>query len=349
MKLLTSIYIPFLLFQISGCFEGGRKYNFSSNSPSSRVGESGQTSSRQQDGHTTNPNDDTQNETPTPSDQREEIPRDPNCGQPQWNIDELLNRIELLKNKKNDWDEIIVEGLAGFKIIEPIFKQKCYDCHDSDRGLPWYGKPFKKHNSVYHHYIDGISALDFSTKFPLSSNGTNNQIALLNGIKNAVLDETMPLKVYTRIYPRKKIKPQDKMAVKYWVEPLVEKIEAWEQKYIYDLETTPLFTTKDCENNPTPNPPQINIEAERKKVSRIFSTKCFRCHANGVAKGKFGNMHDLIGLRNSKFIDLKTPELSELYLISESGEMPPSPRDRLNSEEVQTILEWIKAEADTIN
>ena len=33
-------------------------------------------------------------------------------------------------------------------------------------------------------------------------------------------------------------------------------------------------------------------------------------------------------------------------MISESGEMPPSERDRLNSEELQTILNWITAESE---
>ncbi len=83
-------------------------------------------------------------------------------------------------------------------------------------------------------------------------------------------------------------------------------------------------------------------------MTRVFSAKCFRCHANGVSKGGFGGMHDLEAMANSKFVDLETPDFSELYMVSESGEMPPSSRDRLTSEEVQTILEWIRAEADTI-
>ena len=59
-------------------------------------------------------------------------------------------------------------------------------------------------------------------------------------------------------------------------------------------------------------------------------------------------MHDLDFLKNSKYVDLETPDFSELYMISQSGEMPPSQRDRLNEEELQTILEWIQAEADII-
>lgn len=283
----------------------------------------------------------------TGSDPERENPDNPDCGEPEYNLDELLARIELLENKKEDWDEIVAEGLESFRIIEPILKKKCYACHDSDRGVPWYGKPFKEHNSVYHHYIDGIAALDFSTKFPLRSAGSNNQIALLNAVKNTVLDETMPLKVYTRFYPRRKIKPQDKMAIKYWVEPLVDKIEAWEQKYIYDLEDAPLFTIKSCGEEQR-DPQEIDLQAARKKVTRVFSAKCFRCHANGVSKGGFGNMHDLSALIKTNYIDLDSPDFSELYMISESGEMPPSSRDRLNYEEVQTILEWIRAEADTL-
>ena len=125
------------------------------------------------------------------------------------------------------------------------------------------------------------------------------------------------------------------------------KIKKWEEKYIYDLENTPLFTTKSC-GDTSPKPPETELQISRKKVTRVFSAKCFRCHANGVSKGGFGNMHDLEKLRESEYIDLDSPDFSELYMISESGEMPPSRRDRLNSEELQTILEWIQAEADII-
>ena len=337
---------------LSGCFEGGSKLNLSTNSESSG-GDVNEQRPTPGNGSPNGSGNTGRSPSPAPPNQGgSNTPTTPNeCeDETEWNIDELLARIELLEKKKEDWDEIVAEGLENFKIIEPILKKKCYACHDSDRGVPWYGKPFKERNSVYHHYIDGVAALDFSTKFPLSSKGSNNQVALLNGIKNAVLDETMPLKVYTRFYPRRKITPQDKMAVKYWVEPLVEKIEAWEQRYIYDLEDIPLFTVKDCDENQEDQPenPEVDLEAARKKVTRVFSAKCFRCHANGVSKGGFGGMHDLEAMANSKFVDLETPDFSELYMVSESGEMPPSSRDRLTSEEVQTILEWIRAEADTI-
>ena len=62
------------------------------------------------------------------------------------------------------------------------------------------------------------------------------------------------------------------MAIKYWVEPLVEKIEAWEQKYIYDLEDIPLFTIKECEDTPAPDP-KIDLQTARKKVARVFFGK----------------------------------------------------------------------------
>ena len=336
----------------SSCFEGGSKVNLSGNqtnrnnnggvdqqlpSPSDPRGGAGDSTSP--------------SPLPTPGNEEEQPPSD-NCGEPQWDIDELLERIELLENKKEDWDEIIAEGLKTYRIIEPIIDKKCSACHDSDRGLPWYGKPFKERNSVYKHYVDGIAALDISTKFPLSSKGSNNQVALLNAIKNSVLDETMPLRVYTKFYPRRKITPQDKMAIKYWVEPLVEKITEWEQKYIYDLEDEPIPYIKTCDDDndesdqpPVPSPIE-NLEAERKKVTRVFAAKCFRCHANGVSKGGFGGMHDLETLAKSKYVDLDTPDFSEIFMISESGEMPPSKRDRLNTEELQTILNWITAESE---
>ena len=355
MKLLKLVYILIFSQFLTGCFEAGKKSNLAEGSiarSDGRVdtqlpgsGNGGPSSGDRGD------NDNEEIPRPELPGEEEDSPEDPGCNEPQWNIEELLERISLLEKKKEDWDEIIAEGLEGYKIVEPILEKSCFACHDSDQGLPWYGRIFRERNSVYHHYVDGIAALDFATKFPLTSQGTNNQVALLNGVKNTVLDETMPLKVYTKFYPRRKITPQDKMAIKYWVDPLVEKIEAWEQKYIYDIEDIPLFTIKECEGNPPPTPShsaEINLQTARKKVARVFSAKCYRCHDKGVSKGGFGDMSDFDKLKNSKYIDLETPDFSELFMIAESGEMPPSSRDRLDSEELQIILEWIRAEADTI-
>ena len=280
------------------------------------------------------------------------------CHDDQAYIDELINLIEILEEKKQAWDEIVAEGLETYRVIEPMFKKKCYACHDRDRGVPWYGKPFKERNPIYHHYVDGIAALDFSTKFPLSSEGTTNQVALLTAIKNSVLDETMPLKAYTRIFPKRKITPQDKMNVTIWANNLIEKIQDWEQKFVVDIEDFPIPRERhECQETPSPSPSPspsppsprpIDIESHRKKVTRVFSNKCFRCHANGAAKGGFGDMQNLPELVKSNYIDLSNPDLSEIYLLSDSGEMPPSKRERLNQEELLIIFEWIKAEADTI-
>ena len=79
-------------------------------------------------------------------------------------MDELLARIELLKTKKRDWDEIVEEGISSYEDIAPILKKKCLACHDSDRSPPWYGKPFRNRNGVYKRYVDASGGSGFFKK-----------------------------------------------------------------------------------------------------------------------------------------------------------------------------------------
>tara|TARA_B100000886_G_scaffold338400_1_gene301132 strand:+ start:118 stop:1149 length:1032 start_codon:yes stop_codon:yes gene_type:complete len=340
-NLLLSIFISFLL---SSCLDNGKEINLSGlDLGASAEGRFGQQLPLPEVPGNSDESDEDLPNRQDPSDEED------NCDELEYDIDALLDRISLLEQKKEDWDEIIVEGLETFKKVEPIFEKKCFACHNSDDKIPWYGRILPRRNPVNHHYYDGIEALDFSRKFPLASKGSSDQIALLNGIKNSVLDLTMPLKIYTKFYPKRKITPQDKIAIKYWAMPLIEKIQAWEEKYIYELEEVSLFKKIKCnEDTGEQSAEEAELQIARKKVTRVFSAKCFRCHANGVSKGGFGGMHDLENLAKSKYVDLETPDFSEIYMITESGDMPTSSRDRLTADELQTILRWIQAEADII-
>ena len=130
----------------------------------------------------------------------------------------------------------------------------------------------------------------------------------------------MPLRSYTMIYKDRKLNSEDQEAIKSWVDPLVQQIKDYRDTYESDLDDG----------------------SYRYKVLKIFEGKCFRCHANGVSKGGFGEMEDLEKLKNSFYVDLDAPENSYLYEIIESGEMPPNPRERLTEEELSYVLEWIK-------
>lgn len=239
-------------------------------------------------------------------------------------VDELERRIRLLEEKDLEWKEIQGEALESFEGIKKIVRKKCYDCHDSDTKLPFYGRPLPSINPVNRHQVEGLEALDMAAKFPLSSKGSNNQLALLAAFRNSVVEKSMPLKSYLLVYPFRRIKKKDQKKLLAWIDPLVERIKGFEEKY--------------AEVIIDPSPQGM--------AKRVFSGKCFRCHANGISKGGFGGMEDMEALKNSKYVDLDNPTNSELYTISLSQEMPPNKKEALTEEELQTVLTWIQALED---
>ena len=232
----------------------------------------------------------------------------------------LRRKFKLLEEKNLEWKEIQKDALSSFKKIEKIVRKKCYDCHDSNTKLPFYRRPFPRINPINRHQVEGLEAFDFARKFPLKSLGSDNQLSLLNAFRNSVLDRTMPLKSYRLVYPFRKIKKKDQVVLLGWIDPLIEKIEQFEEKYS-----------------------ELVIDTSPKGMAqRVFSAKCFRCHANGTSKGGFGGMEDLEALKKSNFVNLKNPTLSEIFTISQSNEMPPNIKEKLNEEELEIILLWIQ-------
>ncbi|MFT6071164.1 MAG: hypothetical protein ACJAT2_001436 [Bacteriovoracaceae bacterium] len=238
-------------------------------------------------------------------------------------IEDLERQVRLFEEKELEWQEIQKEALFEYKKIEKIVQKKCYDCHDSDTKLPFYGRVFPNINPVNRHQVDGVDALDLVHKFPLKAKGNPPQVALLRSFRNAVIDKTMPLKIYRRVYPFRKIKKKDQVKLLAWIDPLIEKLEAFDEKY------------ESINLDPTPSG----------RVKRVFAGKCIRCHGNGVSKGGFGGMEDLEALKKSKYVNLDSPTESELYLLSYNKKMPPNVRESLTDEELQTILNWIEEDS----
>ena len=229
-------------------------------------------------------------------------------------IEELTPKEQLQKiedDKKLEWERIIVEAKLSFEPIRELTSKKCFDCHNSNRDLPFYGRILPRYNPVTKHQVDGLKALDMAEIFPLKAQGEPTQLSLLNALKSSVLDRTMPLKSYKIFYPSRKIKDEDEQRFLDWVDPLIEKIENFEEKY------NDLYAANDLKS----------------RATKIVQAKCLRCHGNGVSKGGFGGMEN--------FESLSDAETSLIYSVSESGEMPPDQRMRLTADELQLLKDYI--------
>jgi nitrate/TMAO reductase-like tetraheme cytochrome c subunit len=233
---------------------------------------------------------------------------------------EELRQIQFEEEKREAWKGIVLLANESFKEIQPLFSKKCFDCHDSSRRLPFYGRILPRINPVNAHQREGLEALDMVDIFPMKAKGKTDQLSLLKAIKNSAIEKTMPLKSYTFVYRKRKLNTEDQEKIQAWVEPLIEQIKVYRD--VYESE--------------------FDDGSFRFKARKVFEAKCFRCHANGVSKGGFGEMENLEKLKNSFYVDLEDPEASELYTIVQSGEMPTNPRERLTVEELSYVLEWIK-------
>ncbi len=230
------------------------------------------------------------------------------------------DRLEFLAEKKLTAESIIADANLGFHELKPLLKQKCFDCHDSGTRLPLYGRIFSNRNPIAQHQVDGLKALDFAEGYPFKAQGNPPQIALLKSIRNAVETRSMPIKIYRVFYPRRKITQTDEEKILAWVNPLISRLEEFTLKYESVTEPSAI-------------------------ARQIFEQKCFRCHANGNARGGFGEMEKIPVLLSGKFVNLKDPLGSRLYQEIESGSMPPSKRDRLTSDELAGVREWLILEA----
>ncbi len=226
------------------------------------------------------------------------------------------DRLQFLKDKKDAADEIVRMGNAGFEEVKPLLTKKCFDCHDANTKLRFYGRIFPGLNPIAQHQIQGIKALDFSGGYPLKAQGNPPQLALLKAIKDAVTDRSMPLRIYTAVYRNRRIFEEDQKRILAWVDPLITKIEEYSEKF----ETTT-------------NPETL--------AKNLLETRCFRCHANGNSNGNFGDMEKTSVLLSSKFVDLVHPENSKMLNEIEDGSMPPSRRQRFTSEEFQLVRDWL--------
>jgi hypothetical protein len=116
-------------------------------------------------------------------------------------IEQLQIRNKLLKEKAVDWRTIVEEENQDFESLRPLVKKNCFGCHNSDKKLAWYKKMIP---SIRKHYNEGIESLDFTNNFPLQAKGNPPQLSLLKAIRHEIVNRTMPLKVYTRVYPFRK-------------------------------------------------------------------------------------------------------------------------------------------------
>lgn len=84
----------------------------------------------------------------------------------------------------------------------------------------------------------------------------------------------------------------------------------------------------------------------RDQVTKVFSTHCASCHANGSNQGAFGSVLNLEALvkSDSKYVVPGKPESSLLFARMNTANQPMPPKGLLSKEDIEVVRRWIVAE-----
>lgn len=121
----------------------------------------------------------------------------------------------------NIYQEINTDYL---KLIKPIFKRSCFDCHSDQTIYPWYYKFPGIKQFIDHDIKEAKEHLDFSNDFPFI--GHEGPRKDLESIQKSISQEEMPPKKYLFMHKAAKLNNQDKTEVEKWVKKSLLKINS---------------------------------------------------------------------------------------------------------------------------
>jgi hypothetical protein len=104
---------------------------------------------------------------------------------------------------------------AYLKIVKPIFKKSCFDCHGNSTVYPWYYKIPGIKQLIDSDIREAKRHLDFSKDFPFKSHET--PLKDLNAINISIKNGQMPPFRYEIMHGDKKLTKDDVKHIKRWI------------------------------------------------------------------------------------------------------------------------------------
>ncbi|MBI2607993.1 MAG: heme-binding domain-containing protein [Deltaproteobacteria bacterium] len=100
--------------------------------------------------------------------------------------------------------------------IQPIFKNKCLDCHGGPSQFPWYHRlPIAK-QLMDDDVREGKKHLDISSGFPFKGHGS--PLDDLKAIEKVVKERTMPPMRYWLLHWNCRLTKKERLAIVTWVQ-----------------------------------------------------------------------------------------------------------------------------------
>ena len=106
------------------------------------------------------------------------------------------------------------------KMIEPIFRKKCLDCHGTGNSMPWYFKVPVAKQIMEYDMKEAKEHMDMSEGFPFGGHGTPKED--LEELKNVVESEEMPPWQYRLIHWSSNLNAKEKEVVLLWINNSIE-------------------------------------------------------------------------------------------------------------------------------
>lgn len=113
-------------------------------------------------------------------------------------------------NPPISWDINAPENVSG------ILRTSCYDCHSNETRWPWYSYIAPVSFLVASDVNEGRKHLNFSEWDKYDG---NKKQKLLEDIIEEIVQEEMPLTIYTFTHPNAKLDPFRIGTLKEWVKP----------------------------------------------------------------------------------------------------------------------------------
>ncbi|MGH0037518.1 MAG: heme-binding domain-containing protein [Myxococcota bacterium] len=205
--------------------------------------------------------------------------------------------------------------------IYPILETRCLDCHHAEVEPPWYARLPLVGEWVRRDVEWGRQRLDLSVPdvFLASGDGFGpSGVGQLHGLRTALLDDTMPPRLYRLTHPTAALSSAERATILEWVDLVL----AEEERPGEDAEPG-------------------------SRALHVFRSRCARCHREGVHEdmnGAFDFVTDLEFLAEDEdYVVADEPDESPLFerLVDEVDPMPPSPNDSLSEEEIEWVRAWI--------
>lgn len=101
-----------------------------------------------------------------------------------------------------------------YKMVQPIFQKKCFDCHSTQTIYPWYYKVPGVGSLMNSHIKEARSHIDMTKGFPFKGHGGPEKD--LKEIISVVEKDKMPPWYYTPFHKDSKLTEEEKKEILAW-------------------------------------------------------------------------------------------------------------------------------------